>query len=362
MFKSFAIILILVVLFALSPSLTQSQTTKFGDYKNKEITTHSINQDNKLALEDTAKDDSIITPELVLDKIQPFYFPDSENTKPTKSLVYYLNAFVDAWHKDHTILIDVVGYSDNQGSFEVNEARAKERTKLAVDYPVSKGIPRFNIFDRVGGSRNTGENQFKREGRQRSRRVDISIRKPFDSKKAPESFRVLFETTQGAFEVTAERNLSPLAVDRFYKLVKSNYFTNIPIYRVMKNFVAQFGTVNGFLDSSWSKEIIPDEPVKRSNHTGTIAFARAGKDTRGTQLFINLKHNSKLDTVSYGETLGFPPFAYISKGMDVVYKFYDGYGDEPRLKMDTITGDVGEFLKKNYPKLDYILKASIKLE
>ena len=115
----------------------------------------------------------------------------------------------------------------------------------------------------------------------------------YKSKKAPAKFTAKFVTTKGEFEVIAERNLSPLAVDRFYTLIRSNYFKNIPIYRVMKNFVAQFGTVNGHLDTLWSKEVILDEPVRRSNDTGTIAFARAGKNTRGTQLFINLKHNSK---------------------------------------------------------------------
>ncbi|MCX6153169.1 MAG: peptidylprolyl isomerase [Candidatus Kapabacteria bacterium] len=174
--------------------------------------------------------------------------------------------------------------------------------------------------------------------------------------KAPEKFKAKFETTQGDFEVSIERKFSPMAVDRFYQLIKSGYFTDIPIYRVVKNFVAQFGTVDGALDSAWSKHIIIDEPVKMSNDTGTIAFARAGKNTRGTTLFINLKNNSRLDTVSYGETLGFPPFGKVTTGLDVIYKFYDGYGDEPRLKLDSVP-NAREFLKKNYPKLEYIKKA-----
>lgn len=114
---------------------------------------------------------------LVYNKLKPFYSPTAEMTKVTKSLQTYLDEFVKTWQKDRSILIDVVGYSDNQGSFEVNEARAKERTKQAVDYLVKKGVPRLNIYDRVGGSRNTGENQFTAEGRRKSRRVDISIRK-----------------------------------------------------------------------------------------------------------------------------------------------------------------------------------------
>jgi hypothetical protein len=115
--------------------------------------------------------------EIVYNRVKPFYSPAAENTKVTKSLQTYLDEFVKTWQKDRSILIDVVGYSDNQGSFEVNESRARERTKLAVDYLVKKGVPRLNIYDRVGGSRNTGENQFTADGRRKSRRVDISIRK-----------------------------------------------------------------------------------------------------------------------------------------------------------------------------------------
>jgi cyclophilin family peptidyl-prolyl cis-trans isomerase len=177
--------------------------------------------------------------------------------------------------------------------------------------------------------------------------------------KAPEIFKAKFETSKGDFEITAERKFSPLAVDRFYQLIKSGYFTDITIYRVVPNFVAQFGTLDTNLDNAWSSHILNDEPVIKSNDTGTVAFARAGKNSRGTQLFINLKNNARLDTVSYGETLGFPAFAYVSKGMDIVNLFYKGYGDEPRQKLDSAISNIPKFIKKNYPNLDYIKSAVI---
>lgn len=177
--------------------------------------------------------------------------------------------------------------------------------------------------------------------------------------KAQEKFVVRFETTKGDFEVTAERNLSPLAVDRFYQLVKSNYFTDIPLYRCVPDFVAQFGSIDTLIYGPWEKETIVDEPVLKSNTAGTIAFARATKNTRSCQLFINFKDNTRLDTVYYGETLGFPVFGYVSKGMDVVNQFYTGYQDEPRKKMDSSIKDAPAYLKKNYPKLDYIKKAYV---
>jgi len=189
--------------------------------------------------------------------------------------------------------------------------------------------------------------------------IGKEINKEILEMQSPEVFTAKFETSKGDFEVTAERKYSPLAVDRFYQLIKSEYFTNITIYRVMPNFVAQFGALDTALDNAWSSHILVDEPVLKSNDIGTIAFARAGKNTRGTQLFINLKNNARLDTVSYGETLGFPAFAFVSKGMEVVNQFYNGYGDEPRLKLDSTIANIPEFINKNYPNLDFIKRAYI---
>jgi len=117
--------------------------------------------------------------------------------------------------------------------------------------------------------------------------IGKEINKEILEMKSPEVFTAKFETSKGDFEVTAERKYSPLAVDRFYQLIKSEYFTNITIYRVMPNFVAQFGALDTALDNAWSSHILVDEQVLKSNDIGTIAFARAGKNSRGTQLFIN---------------------------------------------------------------------------
>ena len=179
------------------------------------------------------------------------------------------------------------------------------------------------------------------------------------TQKAPEKFSARFETTKGIFEIQAERNLSPLAVDRLYQLIQSNYFADIPFYRAVKDFVVQFGSMDSTIDNEWSKHIIPDEPVKASNTKGAMSFARAGKETRGTQLFINLKDNSRLDTVSYGETLGFPVIARVTKGLDVIDSIYTGYKDAPRELIDSTVTDIPAFLKTKFPKLDYIIKASV---
>lgn len=174
---------------------------------------------------------------------------------------------------------------------------------------------------------------------------------------APKEFVVVFTTTAGEFKVIAHREWDPVGVDRFYQLVKSKFFEDIAIFRVQPNYVAQFGiSDNTSLNDAWEKIPIIDSDVKTSNTKGTISFAREGPETRTTQLFINLEDNYKLDTLSYNGLKGFPPIAEIVKGMEVIDMFYDAYGSEPSEKQELIYLRGNKWLRKNYPKLDYIIE------
>src|ERR1051326_6954713 len=59
--------------------------------------------------------------------------------------------------------------------------------------------------------------------------------------KAPETYRAKFTTTKGVFIVEVTRAWAPLGADRFYNLVKGGYFDGAPLYRVIQNFMVQFG-------------------------------------------------------------------------------------------------------------------------
>lgn len=177
--------------------------------------------------------------------------------------------------------------------------------------------------------------------------------------KAPSVFTVRFTTTKGVFEVQAHRDWAPNGVDRFYNLVRAGFYDNCAFFRVVQGFMVQFG-VNGDprVAAKWQDANIPDDPnTEHHNTRGAITFATAGPNTRTTQVFINFADNSWLDPQ------GFTPFGQVTQGMDVVDKLYNGYGDGPPRgagpDQGRIQAEGNAYLKKDFPKLDYIQNAVV---
>lgn len=174
---------------------------------------------------------------------------------------------------------------------------------------------------------------------------------------SPEKYRTRFETTKGNFEIQVTRNLSPKAADRFYQLVKYKYFDGELFYRVNPGFVAQFGASDSLKRDRWDNLKVPDEKTIQGNTRGTLSFARGGKETRTTDLFINLGDNSRLDTLFFQEVTGFPSFGKVIKGMSVVDSLYSGYSDTVMVDDFKLMISDQDSLLEKYPKLDKIKKA-----
>jgi peptidyl-prolyl cis-trans isomerase A (cyclophilin A) len=176
---------------------------------------------------------------------------------------------------------------------------------------------------------------------------------------APATFKVNFDTSAGAFVVEVHRDWAPLGADRFYNLVKNGYYDNVRFFRVIPDFMVQFG-INGdpAVNTAWQPARIPRDPVKQSNKRGFITYAMgASPDTRTTQVFINFKDNGGLD----GQ--GFAPFGQVTSGMNVVDKIYSGYGEGAPNGQGPEQGRVqaegNAYLTKSFPKLDYVKTATI---
>lgn len=170
--------------------------------------------------------------------------------------------------------------------------------------------------------------------------------------KAPAKFKVKVETSCGNFVVEVTRQWAPIGADQFHKAVTAGFYNDCRFFRVVPNFVVQFG-INGDpkMQAKWRKATIKDDPVTQSNKKGYVVFATAGPNTRTTQLFVNLKDNTALDRQ------GFAPFGKVTSGMNIVEKIYADYGGRPN--QGAIQTQGNKYLKTTFPKLDYIKKATI---
>lgn len=166
------------------------------------------------------------------------------------------------------------------------------------------------------------------------------------------------DPSTGSFKIRTRPSWAPLGVARFEELTQDNFFDSCRFFRVLDNFIAQFG-INGSPDvnKKWRKEIIKDDEVLVGNKRGTVTFATSGPNTRTTQMFINTgKKNKFLDKQ------GFSPIGEVVEGMDIVDRFYSGYGEGAPSGRGPNQGKIqsqgNAYLEKDYPKLSFIESAS----
>ena len=182
---------------------------------------------------------------------------------------------------------------------------------------------------------------------------------------APDSFDVEMATTKGMIVVRVHRAWAPHGADRFHTLVRQRFFDDVAFHRTINRFVAQFG-IHGdtAVTRAWTSRAIPDDTVRARNERGTLAFARGGPNTRSTQLFFNLVDNTpRLDTLN---GFGFPPIGRIVRGLAVLdslnweYSGTRGGQTFPGPSQDSIRLQGNAYLRRRFPRLDYILTARVK--
>jgi peptidyl-prolyl cis-trans isomerase A (cyclophilin A) len=173
------------------------------------------------------------------------------------------------------------------------------------------------------------------------------------TEQAPATYKAAFDTSAGKFVITVHRAWSPNGADRFYNLVKNGFYDETRFFRVVPDFMVQFG-ISGdpAIAAAWRTANMKDDPATgHSNTKGFVSFATAGKDTRTTQVFINYANNAGLDKQ------GFTPFGEVTSGMDSVEKINSDSGQKPDQGQLQANGNT--YLKASFPKLDYVKKATI---
>ena len=187
------------------------------------------------------------------------------------------------------------------------------------------------------------------------------VQVPAADTRAPERFRVRLDTTKGAIVIDCTRAWAPLGADRFYTLVMSGYYDDSALFRVIAGQWAQWG-INGNpkVSAAWKDRTIPDDPFRgEANVRGTVAFAFAVPNGRTTQVFINLRDNRETH-----DKEPFVVFGRVIEGMDVADALYSDYGAESgggirAGKQGPLFEQGNAYLKKNFPKLDYIRTARV---
>ena len=193
-----------------------------------------------------------------------------------------------------------------------------------------------------------------------NRRFLLDPDSPEMNRRAPDIARVRLETTRGIIRLEMHRAWAPHGVDRFYNLVRNGFYDQAAFFRVRAGMWAQFG-INGDpkIAQIWRNRTIRDDARVESNVRGTVAFAFKDPNARTTQVFINLRDNSATH-----DKEPFVPIAKIIEGMDVADALYSEYGEQAgggirAGKQDPVFAGGNEYLKREFPKLDYILKATI---
>jgi peptidyl-prolyl cis-trans isomerase A (cyclophilin A) len=176
------------------------------------------------------------------------------------------------------------------------------------------------------------------------------------NEKAPPTFKAKFDTSAGVFVIEVHREWAPIGADRFYNLVKNGFYDDCRFFRVVPNFMVQFGmNGNPSIQKVWQNANLKDDPVKESNKRGYVSYGQLQTpNSRSTQIFINFSdRNVFLDHSGQG----FAPFGKVISGMSAVDKITAQYGEQPEQGKIATQGNA--YLKQAFPKLDYVKTATI---
>lgn len=127
------------------------------------------------------------------------------------------------------------------------------------------------------------------------------------------------KTNKGDIVIDFFDKETPNTVANFVKLAKADFYNGVKFHRIISNFMIQGGDPltkeeakkhmwgTGGPGYKFDDEIGPGN----SNASGTISMANSGRNTNGSQFFINLADNHFLNPKHTA-------FGRVVKGMDVV--------------------------------------------
>lgn len=144
--------------------------------------------------------------------------------------------------------------------------------------------------------------------------------------------KVLICTNHGDIECLLFAQQAAKTVDNFLQYVRSGFYDNTLIHRVVRNFVIQGGGHSRNMQLKKTRPAIKNEAsTQLKNVRGTLSMARMHSAHSATsQFFINLKDNKSLDKGA--AKAGYAVFGEITAGIDVadkISKVATGPQDKP---------------------------------
>jgi peptidylprolyl isomerase len=121
---------------------------------------------------------------------------------------------------------------------------------------------------------------------------------------------VLLETTQGPIRIELFETTMPVTAGNFRKLVERGFYNGTTFHRVIPRFMIQGGDPTGTGMGGPGYSIDDEFTDANRNARGTISMANAGPNTGGSQFFINVADNFRLDPKH-------PVFGKVLEGLDV---------------------------------------------
>ena len=141
--------------------------------------------------------------------------------------------------------------------------------------------------------------------------------------------QVLLQTTMGDIRIELFDDAMPVTAGNFRKLVEKGFYDGVIFHRVIPGFMIQGGDPLGTGMGGPGYTIKDELPPTNRNARGTISMANAGPNTGGSQFFINVVDNRRLDEKH-------PAFGKVVAGMEVA----DAISQVPRSPRDRPLKDV----------------------
>ncbi len=140
---------------------------------------------------------------------------------------------------------------------------------------------------------------------------------------------VLLQTTQGDIRIELFESTVPATAGNFRKLVERGFYDGVVFHRVIPKFMIQGGDPTGTGMGGPGYTIKDEFAPQNRNARGTISMANAGPNTGGSQFFINVVDNFRLDDRH-------PVFGKVVAGLEVA----DAISNVPRNRQDRPLKDV----------------------